>query len=417
MKKISIFVVFLFCILSFATFSGAKSNSDVNLIVKLDGKVIIEQTFQENENERTVAEKLFYFKRHKIVDKFKDDGLGNSEIIAIMFPEMAEKLEKLSAEYYKEDVNASVKFTPNNVEKFSYLSEKLGQKLALDEIYAEIIRQIDSRRIEVVAKLEYKFPKITEQQLHLNTVLRSSFKTYYGYSAPARKSNIGRALSQINGTVLENKQEFSFNNIVGARSRSRGYVEAPIIINGSFVSGVGGGVCQVSTTIYNAALLADLEVKNVAKHSLPVKYAPPSFDAMVSSVTDFKFINNTGEKIYICATCDGNYINISIYGKPLDCEIRLESIKVRDIPFKTDYIDNINAELGVEKVLSSGISGIESKGYIVKSIGSKVVSTKLIRHDIYAPQARLVSIGTKITADINENTKQNDFEISQAENQ
>ncbi|MEG2454433.1 MAG: VanW family protein, partial [Clostridia bacterium] len=272
-------------------------------------------------------------------------------------------------------------------------------------------------RIEVVAKLEYKFPKITEQQLHLNTVLRSSFKTYYGYSAPARKSNIGRALSQINGTVLENKQEFSFNNIVGARSRSRGYVEAPIIINGSFVSGVGGGVCQVSTTIYNAALLADLEVKNVAKHSLPVKYAPPSFDAMVSSVTDFKFINNTGEKIYICATCDGNYINISIYGKPLDCEIRLESIKVRDIPFKTDYIDNINAELGVEKVLSSGISGIESKGYIVKSIGSKVVSTKLIRHDIYAPQARLVSIGTKITADINENAKQNDFEISQAENQ
>ncbi|MEG2453759.1 MAG: hypothetical protein RSB20_02710, partial [Clostridia bacterium] len=138
-------MVFLFCILSFATFSGAKSNSDVNLIVKLDGKVIIEQTFQENENERTVAEKLFYFKRHKIVDKFKDDGLGNSEIIAIMFPEMAEKLEKLSAEYYKEDVNASVKFTPNNVEKFSYLSEKLGQKLALDEIYAEIIRQIDSR--------------------------------------------------------------------------------------------------------------------------------------------------------------------------------------------------------------------------------------------------------------------------------
>lgn len=107
------------------------------------------------------------------------------------------------------------------------------------------------------------------------------FSTYYGDSKQNRKDNVALACRKIDGTVLYPEDEFSFNDTVGARTMKNGFKSAYIIQNGEFVEGVGGGVCQVSSTLYNCALLCDLAITCVRAHSLPVGYVAPSFDALV----------------------------------------------------------------------------------------------------------------------------------------
>ena len=113
--------------------------------------------------------------------------------------------------------------------------------------------------------------------------------------------------------------EFSFNYTIGERTERRGYKKAKIIVGGEFVDGVGGGVCQVSTTLYNAVLLAGLKVVECHPHSLPVSYVEPSFDAMVNSGwADLKFINDTHNPVIIRARADGAKLTIQIFGEPMN---------------------------------------------------------------------------------------------------
>ncbi|HKL94383.1 MAG TPA: VanW family protein, partial [Clostridia bacterium] len=109
-----------------------------------------------------------------------------------------------------------------------------------------------------------------------DNVLRATFSTTYSNSSPNRKHNIKLAASKLNITLYPD-EIFSFNRIVGERSEARGFLTAHIILDGKFVDGVGGGVCQVSTTLYNCALLSDLEILCAHRHSLPVSYVAPSF--------------------------------------------------------------------------------------------------------------------------------------------
>ncbi|MDE6302573.1 MAG: VanW family protein, partial [Clostridia bacterium] len=137
--------------------------------------------------------------------------------------------------------------------------------------------------------------------------LIAHFSTYYGESSPSRKHNIELASRKVDGTVLYPEDEFSFNETVGMRTKANGFEAALIIQDGTFVEGVGGGVCQVSSTIYNCALLAGLDISHVRPHSLPVSYVAPSFDAMVSSATDFRFVNTMSGAVTLKVKTDGMY--------------------------------------------------------------------------------------------------------------
>jgi hypothetical protein len=127
--------------------------------------------------------------------------------------------------------------------------------------------------------------------------------------------------------------EFSFNKTVGARTEKNGYKVSKIIVGGEFVDGVGGGVCQVSTTLYNAVLLAGLNITECHPHSLPVSYVAPSFDAMVNSgSSDLRFINNTYNPIIIKAFADGTTLKIEIWGEPLLVNYSRQSVVTGEIP-------------------------------------------------------------------------------------
>ena len=157
--------------------------------------------------------------------------------------------------------------------------------------------------------------------------LIAHFATYYGDSSEGRKHNIALAASAIDGVVLAPEEEFSFNDTVGARTEARGYRAAYVIQDGVFVEGVGGGVCQVSGTLYNCALLADLAVTCARPHSLPVSYLAPSFDAMVSGKSaDLAFVNGTSFPVYILCRVQGGEIIVSFYGEKSAFTYRRESV-------------------------------------------------------------------------------------------
>ncbi len=148
-----------------------------------------------------------------------------------------------------------------------------------------------------------------------------TFSTSYSSSTSGRKKNVALAAEKINGTVIAAGETFSFNDVVGARTIANGFSKAPEYSNGETVEGVGGGTCQVSTTLFNSVLLADLQIVSRSAHSKPVHYVARGRDATVSTGgPDFKFKNNTDYPIKITASANGSTLAISIYGAPYDVE-------------------------------------------------------------------------------------------------
>ena len=228
--------------------------------------------------------------------------------------------------------------------------------------------------------------------------LLARFCTYYGDSAPARKSNVELAARKINGVKLYPEDEFSFNAQVGARTVANGFKTAYIIQDGEFVEGVGGGVCQVSTTLYNCALLANMTITAVSPHSLGVSYVAPSFDAMVSSESDFRFVNTLPAPITIKMKADGKDLVAEIYGVGKS-NIKRRSETLETIPFDTEYRESADVSVGEEVVDSSGKDGVKSRGYLDFYEGGQLVKSVLIRQDFYAPQKRIILINKKSDID------------------
>lgn len=229
--------------------------------------------------------------------------------------------------------------------------------------------------------------------------LIATFSTYYGDSAPNRKHNVALAASKIDGTVLYPEEEFSFNDVVGPRRVERGFKTAYIISNGEFVEGVGGGVCQVSSTVYNAALLSDLTVTHVRAHSLPVSYVSPSFDAMVSSGSDLRFVNTLSAPITIKMRADGKFLKCEIHGVA-GRKVRRRSETLAVIPNEIEYRDDDTISLGEEVIDSHGHAGLKSVGYLEYYEEGKPVYSVKIRFDSYAPGKRVILRGTKSNIDI-----------------
>ena len=226
--------------------------------------------------------------------------------------------------------------------------------------------------------------------------VRSQFFTSYYNSSDERKHNICLASSLLNNTFIDIGEEFSFNKTVGVRSLERGFLEAKIISNGKFTEGVGGGVCQVSTTLYNAILLADLKVTEYHPHSLPVSYIAPSFDAMVSSnYADLKFKNTTNNPIIIQSSANENQIKITIIGEKKKYEIYRESLVKERLPIETEYIfddkNEYNLENVNEKFIEYGKEGLISEGFLIYKKNGKIILKKRIRKDTYKSTKNIIA--------------------------
>lgn len=230
-------------------------------------------------------------------------------------------------------------------------------------------------------------------------VFRAEFSTDYRKSSAERKHNIALAAKSLDKTFIDVGGEFSFNRTVGERTKKRGYKTAKIIVNGEFTEGVGGGVCQVSTTLYNAALLAGLKITESHPHSLSVGYVPLSFDAMVNSGSaDLRFINKTHNPVIIRTFCDGNSLTIKIYGEPMREKYKLKSVLKKEILPTYITVKDTDGKYpdlyaGETRVISYGKKGYYSEGFLIK-ISDGNTSSVRIRKDIYSAVNGLKAEGT-----------------------
>ena len=201
--------------------------------------------------------------------------------------------------------------------------------------------------------------------------------------------------------IVQPKESISFNEITSPHTLDNGYQIATIISEGKFVDGVGGGVCQASTTLYNALILAGMQIDEVHKHTLPVRYVPLALDAMVSGNSDMRFTNNTDYPIFIKTSSTSEDVTVSIFSKKTDVTYKTRSETLKEIPALPDKIVPDTKQEYVDKVLFKGETyrltwgrgGYDTKSYLQTWQDGKMINEKLLRHEIYQPQPGIIIEG------------------------
>lgn len=209
----------------------------------------------------------------------------------------------------------------------------------------------------------------------------SAYTTYFNQNEGGRCENIEIAAALIDGVTIQPYGEFSFNATVGRRTAEAGFRQAKIIVGGEYALGVGGGVCQVSTTLYNAALKSGLQATEFHPHSLRVGYVDPSRDAMVSSQSDLKLYNPHGYAVYLSSKTKNGSLQITFYGKPTAERYELVSHTLAKIPAPAPIVKAGEKE----EVLREEKQGIKSELYLERYLGDKLIARNRLRTDEYRP--------------------------------
>ncbi len=260
------------------------------------------------------------------------------------------------------------------------------------------IKSSDGNVITIPAEIEQ--PKITSEQLRSKLLAHElgKFSSDYSSSSNDRAYNIKLACEKINGYVLAPGEEFSYNDVVGPRTVERGFRVANVYVGNTVQPGIGGGICQVSSTMYNSVVFADLEITARRNHTLPVSYVPMGRDATVSyGATDFKFKNNTGMPIEIIALAENGINTIKILGTDENPEKTIKIETERTGTSSPKLVIKKDAELpeGEIKVESEGTNGSSYISYKVVYENGKQISRTLLAKSTYAGKDRVEIHGTK----------------------
>lgn len=239
-------------------------------------------------------------------------------------------------------------------------------------------------------------PAVTQASLSRLGIKRliAAWKTDYDPTIP-RAENVERAAKAFDGLIVKQGEILSYNATVGPVSADTGWKEAWVIENGKLVPGVGGGVCQVATTLYGAALRADLEILERHPHQLAVWYIPPSQDAAIApGWEDLKFRNTTPGAIYLQTEAKGGSVTFRIYGDlPAGEEVKIESKVTGSRPFATREVVDSALRPGQRVVQTKGQEGVLSEGYRLVYRDGALVRRELLSQDAYLPTDEVVARG------------------------
>lgn len=341
------------------------------------------------------------------MDNCLSSGSTYRYAVTYTFPRLAAAVTELKERIDAPARDSTMTFNPNSRPMFYITREKAGRCLDEETLYKSVYFAVkraayrESGTITAEATPDVVPPSVTAEDNVRLTGLRARFSTDMSASGANRKHNIALAFSKINGTVLQPGETFSFNGKVGRRTKENGFREANIILDGEYVSGFGGGVCQASTTLYNCALAAGLNVTAVRNHSLAASYVPPSFDAMVNSgSSDLQFVNEGETPVFIRTVCSPSTVTAEIYGAALPYRIERESIVVRRVPAPADtetvdtarkYTAGLPA--GEKVRVSYAKDGIVSEGYLrYYATDGHLIRRVKIRTDSYAAHRGVVAV-------------------------
>lgn len=301
-------------------------------------------------------------------------------------------LKELNKKIYKKPKSATLSIVNG---KIFINKEKYGYKLDKDVLKYTIIKKIKDmdNKDEIIPTIAVK-PFYSYKDLSkINTVL-GSFETNFNANNYNRSNNIKLAANATSNIILNQGEVFSFNSYIQRSHIDKYLKEAPVIINGKQEKGIGGGMCQVSSTIYNAALYSGMKIINVRNHSIPSPYIEMGRDATVSGGTiDLKFANNFNNPIFIYNRVIDNKIVCTIYGNKddnKDIEIITETTDI--LHNRTIRKNSEKYDLGTKTVEQEGRKGYKVKTYRVYKSPIKN-KTEYIGESYYPPQDKIIIYG------------------------
>ena len=408
------------------------NNYTIIFTTMFDKKIPISYTYNEtllnqfvdsvaSEIPGVVVEPSYYIEENKLIISKGKDGIQvkkeelKEEILKSIFNR---KIDEIQKEGYKQELKLPVQ-------------EAKASKIDLDKIYEEIhtepkdayfepdpykiypdVDGVDlatpleeaKKVIESEDKEEYELGlNITKAQKTIHDLgteafpyLVSSFSTRYDASNVNRSTKLKIAARKINGKVLMPGEEFSYNKVVGKRTVEEGYRDAKIFADGGVVDGLAGGICQISSTLYNAVLLANLEITERKNHTYTTSYVPAGRDAtVVYGVKDFRFKNSRNYPIKIEATVNGGVAEFKIHGvqQAEEYEVRILPITTGSIPFSTSYTNDASLAPGQQVVSQGGHAGYRVTTYKELRLNGNVVLKEAISNDTYSPMTRIVRVG------------------------
>lgn len=341
-----------------------------------------------------------------VVDKEKLKKIINDEIYSlntetktIEIPVISKEpdqidINKIHEEIYKEPQDAYISQNPTTVHPNV---NGVDFAITIDEV-KEILKE-DKEEYVIPLKIIVANKTINDLGEEAFPEVLGTFSTRYDASNKNRSNNISLASDKINGTIILPGETFSYNKIVGKRTIDAGYKEAGAYAGGQVIQEIGGGICQVSSTLYNAALYANLEIVERSNHYFETSYVDPGRDATVSwGSVDFKFKNNRTYPIKIEAVSKNGVTKMTIKGikEEKEYEVVIQS-KVTSIIEKTiKYKEDETLDSSVENVEQEGHNGCTSQTYKILKYNGATISEELISTDYYNALDKIIIKGTNV---------------------
>ena len=277
-----------------------------------------------------------------------------------------------------------------------------GDVIVVDEVYGIIVdkdvieKALESAEKTVDVKVKTTKPSKTAAELKslLFRDVMGEWSSNYATSTSARANNVELAARRMNGTVLMPGEVFSYDNTIGARTSANGYQSAGVYVGNKVESGIGGGICQPSSTLYGAVLYANLEIVTRTSHSLPVSYVPAGQDATIAQgYIDFKFKNNTDYPIKIVATYGGRNLTCKILGvKPAGQTVEISHVTTGYLSSKVTKVADASIPQGYKKTGDAGKGGYTVASRRIVKVNGKEVKNEKLTNSVYNATDTEVSV-------------------------
>ncbi len=381
-----------------------KLNENRNILIYVDEeeyKISFKELKVEENIEQIVDVALSYGKKDKTIDKYQyiTKGTERNFKTSITFDEESFNalLKIICKEQNMSAVNAVIE---HDWSGFKITPHQIGRNIDEAELRRNIKEAIEDNRdgedIIVNATFKKVEPAIYEEDLKSIDTLISSYSTSFQNSSQGRSRNIEVASSYVNNKVLMPGEEFSFNKIVGATTSGKGYFYAKVIKNGAYVDEIGGGICQVSSTLYNAVLKTSLSITERRNHSKVINYVPRGQDAMIAyGASDLKFVNTFNYPVFFEAVINNNMLTFNIYSnkESADYLYQVSNEIAKEIKPKKEIIYDYGLSEGTVIVEQDGKNGYVINTYRVRYEDGEMVEKILVSESVYGGKNTIVRIG------------------------
>lgn len=356
-------------------------------------------SYKEQEFDTTLRDLGIITNKQELLDKIYQGNKEKQDLslqLAARFPEdtVKQKLKTLLTPINRPAKDA--KFSVNKDNTMAIIPHQMGVQVDIDKTLQALKQTLATEKNTISVPVHESKPQVLDKDLQAVKFDGpiASFSTTFTTEDKNRTENMQKAVQTLDMTLLKPGEVFSFNKVVGPRTPETGYKEAPIIEENELVPGVGGGICQVSSTLYNVALLADLPIEERHHHEFAVRYVPPGRDAtVVYPKSDLKFKNDTQGLLLLRTEIKDTALNMVIYGRNSNKKVELRTEIESTKPFATEKRFDSTLPPGAVDSSRQGMKGYVVRTFRIVKVNDQVVKNEDLGKNIYKPAKRIIRIG------------------------